>query len=149
MRRLIPFLLLLCVLLPACAGDGLKTLRLKDARYHVELAVDPASRTRGLMFRDSMPKDHGMLFVFPYNERQAFWMKNTRIPLDILYFDDEGRFVSASYRTPPCGAGDRCPSYPSSARARYVLELNAGVGEALALAPGDRLELPSDLPPAR
>ncbi len=149
MRRLLPLLLMMFALLPACASDGLSTVVLKGASYRVELAVDPETRQKGLMFRDSMPADHGMLFVFPYTERQAFWMKNTRIPLDILYFDADGGFVSGAFRTPPCTGGDRCPSYPSEARARYVLELNAGVGAALNLATGDKIQLPSDLPTVR
>lgn len=140
---------LLCLLLPACAKDGFKTVTLKDRSFMVELAVDHATREQGLMFRDSMPADEGMLFVFPSTDRQAFWMKNTHIPLDIMYFDSDRSFVSASYRTPPCNAGDQCPAYPSEGRARYVLELNGGVGEALSLVRGDKIGLPKDLPAAR
>lgn len=149
MRQLSPLLLMMLVLLSACAGDGLSKIRLKGETFSVELATDHPTREKGLMFRDSMPADHGMLFVFPMSGNQAFWMKNTHIPLDIIYFDSDRSFVSASYRTPPCSAGDRCPSYPSEGRARYVLELNAGVGVALNLAPGDLIELPADLPAGR
>ena len=149
MRRLLCVVLMLCALLPACASDGLKKVRLKGETFRVELAVDHGTRERGLMFRDSMPADQGMLFVFPSSARQAFWMKNTHIPLDILYFDSDRGFVSAAYRTPPCSGGDRCPNYPSEGSARYVLELNAGVGAALNLERGDRIDLPDDLPAGR
>ncbi len=149
MLRVLCFLCLLCIGLSSCASDGLKTVRLKGESFKVELALDHPSRERGLMFRDSMPKDHGMLFVFPGSGPQAFWMKNTRIPLDIMYFDSDRGFVSASYRTPTCSGGDNCPSYPSQGRARYVLELNSGVGMALNLAPGDKIELPEGLPATR
>lgn len=142
-------LLLLAVLLPACAFDGAKVVELKGNRFLVELALDPETRAKGLMHRDSMPERHGMLFVFPFESRQAFWMKNTRIPLDILYFNRDRGFVSAAYRTPACSAGDRCPSYPSEGPALYVLELNAGVGAALNLSPGDQIELPSRIGPVR
>src|SRR3546814_15102210 len=78
------------------------------------------------MFRDELPAGHGMLFIHDRLAPQAYWMKNTRIPLDILYFDDQRRLVSQQRDVPPCSAGNRCPPYPSSAPARYVLELNAG-----------------------
>lgn len=143
------FILLLTILLPACASDGSRTVELKGSRFLVELALDPETRNKGLMNRDSMPARHGMLFVFPFESRQAFWMKNTRIPLDILYFDRDRGFVSAAYRTPSCSAGDQCPSYPSEGPALYVLELNAGVGAALNLSRGDRIELPSKIGPVR
>ena len=93
------------------------------------------------MFVREMPADHGMLFVYEHAQPQAFWMKNCYIPLDILYFDGNARFVSAHYNVPVC-RGDPCPMYASEKPARYVLELNAGVGRALGLAPGDPLTLP-------
>lgn len=120
------------------------TVALKGQRFIVEVMSDPAGHERGLMFRDHMDDDHGMLFVFPDLEPRAFWMKNTRIPLDILYFDADAKFVSAMYGAPPClSGGNACPSYPSLAPARYVLELNAGVGKRLNLARGDALTLPA------
>ncbi len=128
------------------AGDG-ATVALKGRQFTVEIADDDAARARGLMFRERMDNDHGMLFIFESSEPQAFWMRNTLIPLDIMYFDGDKRFVSAHYRVPTCKhGGDRCPNYPSEGDARYVLELNAGVGAALALQPGDPLTLPESLP---
>ena len=62
-------------------------------RITVELARGPEQRSRGLMFRDSLPPDHGMLFLFPRDEVQAFWMRNTKIPLSIAYADARGRIV--------------------------------------------------------
>jgi uncharacterized protein len=113
-------------------------VELADQRFTVEVAADDASRTRGLMFRDAMPGDRGMLFVFEREQPLAFWMKNTRIPLDILYFDGELRLVSVAADTPPC-VTPYCPAYPSARPARYVLELNAGLAGRLGVKPGDRL----------
>ncbi|MFI8719152.1 DUF192 domain-containing protein [Stenotrophomonas sp. NPDC077464] len=135
MRLLMPLLLLLT--LSGCASTGASHwVELGGARYQVELATTDEARSRGLMFRDQMPVDHGMLFLHEREELQAYWMKNTRIALDILYFDEQRRLVSQQRDVPPCSAGDRCPPYPSSGPARYVLELNAGQAEKLGLQDG-------------
>ena len=126
-------------LLAGCSG-GAPWVELKGQRYEVELAMDDASRIRGLMFRDRMEPDHGMLFVFEREEPQAFWMRNTRIPLDILYFDEALRLVSVSAGVPPCTT-QTCPSYPSKGPARFVLELNAGHARRLGVQSGDVLML--------
>ena len=122
----------------ACGGQP--WVELNGQRYEVELAMDDASRMQGLMFRDQMAESHGMLFVFDRQEQQAFWMRNTRIPLDIIYFDDALRLVSVAAGVPPCTT-QNCPSYPSKGSARFVLELNAGQARRLKLATGDVLTL--------
>lgn len=114
-------------------------VELGGARYAVEIADDDAERARGLMFRDSLGGEQGMLFIHDREEMQAYWMKNTRIPLDILYFDDARRLVSQQRDVPPCTLGDACPPYPSSAPARFVLELNAGEAKKLGLQDGAEL----------
>ncbi|MBB5016627.1 DUF192 domain-containing protein [Rehaibacterium terrae] len=130
------------LLFAACTGSGAdpRWVELRGERFTVEIADDDASRARGLMFRDHLPDGHGMLFIHDREEPQAFWMKNTRIPLDILYFDDRRRLVSMAQRVPPCSAGDRCPSYPSERPARYTLELNAGTAARLGVRRGDELK---------
>lgn len=138
LRLLLPLLMLFS--LSACASGGARHwVELGGTRYQVELATDDASRARGLMFRDKMAEDHGMLFIHDRQELQAYWMKNTRIALDILYFDDQRKLVSQQRDVPPCSAGDRCPPYPSSGPARYVLELNAGQAQKLGLQDGAEL----------
>ncbi|HRO27679.1 MAG TPA: DUF192 domain-containing protein [Luteimonas sp.] len=124
-----------------CASADAPWVEIGGARYGVEVADDDAERARGLMFRDSMPPDRGMLFIHEREEPQAYWMKNTRIALDILYFDDALTLVSQQRDVPPCSAGNACPAYPSRAPARYVLELNAGEAARLQLADGARLRL--------
>ena len=139
---------LLALLLPAltaCAADG-HWVELKGVRFKVEIADDDAERARGLMFRDALAADSGMLFIHDIAEPQAYWMKNTKIPLDILYFDQNRRLVSAQERVPPCSAGNRCPPYPSSGPALYVLELNAGQAAELGVKAGDELVFGPDIP---
>lgn len=122
------------------AGAAEPSVELKGHRYSVELALDAASQQRGLMFRDDMPADHGMLFVFDRPNVQTFWMKNCRMPLDILYFDQNYKLVSVQQRVPPCGDADgNCPVYPSTGPAQYVLELNAGTAEKIGVKAGDAL----------
>ena len=138
--------LALLTALPALAGAGCANadgawVELAGQRYAVELADDDQERTRGLMFRDAMPPDAGMLFVHEREEPQAYWMKNTRIALDILYFDAQRKLVSQQRDVPPCSAGNGCPVYPSDGPARYVLELNAGEAEKLGLRNGAELRL--------
>jgi len=150
MKRLASLLFLAIVIVPGCAsGSGTPWVELKGKRYMVEVADDDAERMRGLMFRDSMAADRGMLFVHEREEPQAYWMKNTKIPLDILYFDSSRRLVSAQKRVPPCSAGDRCPPYPSEGNVLYVLELNAGTADAIGVAKGDELTFSTDIVPAK
>ncbi len=137
-------LILLCLAL-ACASCTAREphVVLKGERFTVELATTREQQNLGLMFRDELPDDHGMLFVFPVEAMRSFWMKNTRIPLDIFYFDDELRLVNVRENARPCRT-QNCGTYPSTGPARYVLELNAGKAAELGVVPGDRLELRID-----
>jgi uncharacterized membrane protein (UPF0127 family) len=140
--RPLPFLIVWAALtLSGCASGSDPWVELGGQRYAVEIADDDAERTRGLMFRDEMATGHGMLFVHDREEPQAYWMKNTRIALDILYFDDDRRLVSQQRDVPPCALGNGCPPYPSEAPARYVLELNAGEAARLELKDGAELKI--------
>jgi len=103
--------------------------------FDVEVAATDAARRQGLMFRTSMPRDAGMLFDFRRERRLAMWMKNTSIPLDMLFADDAGRIVRVARATEPYSL----ETIPSGGPARFVLELNAGVTTELEIAAGDRL----------
>ncbi|GAP67330.1 hypothetical protein MBSD_n2651 [Mizugakiibacter sediminis] len=143
MKRALPLLFLLpaAAALAVKAGDGYVTLR--GHRITVEVAADDASRARGLMFRDRLAADHGMLFVFVDDAPREFWMKNTRIPLDMLFFDAAGKLVALQRDAQPCRQ-DPCAIYPSNAPARYVLELAGGSAARLGVAPGDVLSIHAD-----
>ena len=132
--------LLLSTALVGCASNQ-PWVELKGQRYSVEVADNHDERTRGLMFRDRLDAGTGMLFVHDVEQPLAYWMKNTRIPLDILYFDQDRKLVSVSRGVPPCSLGNRCPNYPSRGAALYVLELNAGVASEIDVRPGDELSI--------
>ena len=132
--------------LSACAGARQPWVELGNQRYATEIADDDAERARGLMFRDELAAGTGMVFLHDREEPQAYWMKNTKIPLDILYFDNARKLVAQQRDVPPCSAGDGCPPYPSKAPARYVLELNAGEAARLKLQNGAELVFSKDIP---
>lgn len=100
--------------------------------FEVEIADTPEERGRGLMHRDELAPDRGMLFVFPRRERIAMWMRNTRIPLDMLFIDDDGRILQIHERAVPYSE----TTISSRRRVRYVLELVGGTAERLAIGEG-------------
>ena len=144
--RLFGLVLLISSGLSGCASATQPWVEVGGHRYAVEVSDDDAKRARGLMFRDALADDQGMLFIHDAEQPQAYWMKNTRIPLDILYFDDDRRLVSQQRAVPPCSLGDACPSYPSNAPARYVLELNAGEAERIGLKDGAEMSFGPGVP---
>lgn len=111
------------------------------ARFTVELADDAIERQRGLMHRADMPVSAGMLFVYHQTREVSFWMKNTLIPLDMLFFDEAGTAVKVHSRAIP---GD-LRSISSETPARYVLEINGGLAEALGIGVGTQIRHPSVL----
>lgn len=106
----------------------------------VEVVQTPEERARGLMGRESLAPNRGMLFIFDRPGRHAIWMKNTLIPLDILWLDRGGTVVHVQGLAQPCRV-DPCPIFQPRRDARYVLELPAGEAERLGLGVGDRLVL--------
>ncbi|WP_082837195.1 DUF192 domain-containing protein [Labrenzia sp. OB1] len=111
----------------------------REHRFEVEVAANDRERARGLMFREEMAADHGMLFIFEGEGDRYFWMKNTPLPLDIIYISAESRIVSIAADTTPFSEA----VVPSGAPARYVLELNAGTSARLGIEPGDAVSSPS------
>lgn len=112
-----------------------------------ELADTTEERARGLMFRPSLENNRGMLFTFAEPQQWSFWMKNTRIPLDIIWMDGRKKIVHIERRVPTCSRTDEgCPQYQPNENALYVLELAAGSADALKLERGAmlRFTLPWD-----
>jgi uncharacterized membrane protein (UPF0127 family) len=117
------------------------TIHGQDGRVHrfqVEVADTDERRAWGLMHRDAMPPDHGMIFDFKRDQPVAMWMRNTRIPLDMLFIDREGRVVKIHARAVPFDE----TSIHSDVPVRGVLELNGGTAARLGLKPGDVVRHP-------
>ena len=108
-----------------------------DRVFTVEIADDNAERSRGLMFRQNLPEMRGMLFVFENTRRVAFWMKNTPLPLDLIFVGEDGRVLTVG-RGEPFSEAPIAPTGP----VRFVLEVHQGTSGALGISAGDRLRHP-------
>lgn len=131
MKRL---LLLTAVLATPAQAQGLPMMELTAGfhRIEAEVAANNPDRMRGLMHRQAMPQQHGMLFVFPNSAPHCFWMKNTLIPLSIAFLDAGGRILNIEEMQPQT-EDNHCAAQP----ARYALEMNAGWFAQRGLKPGD------------
>jgi uncharacterized membrane protein (UPF0127 family) len=116
-------------------ASGLYTLQIEGIPLYVEIAQDPASLEEGLMFRQKLPEDHGMLFVFPYPQELSFWMRNTYIALDIAFIDEAGVIVDIQHMAPI----DESQHYVSRSSALYALEVNGGWFERHRITVGARV----------
>ena len=135
MRRFGPFIVFVAILCTGCApkedSDQLVSTRpvtLPDgAVIQAEVKVTGEEMARGMMFRDSLASDKGMLFIHSAPGTNAYWMHNCHIALDIIWMNPAHRVVEISANTPPCQAQPRdCPSYGGHFPAQYVLELGSG-----------------------
>jgi uncharacterized protein len=107
-----------------------------DVQVEAEVADTDEARERGLMFRDTLGPQEGMLFTFEVPRRYGFWMKNVRIPLDIIWLDAGRRIVWMVEAAPPCDT-DPCPMYLPETRASFVVEVNGGFARRHGVASGD------------
>jgi uncharacterized protein len=117
----------------------LPTVKIKAGMFVVtaELAKEPANRSMGLMFRQTMEPDHGMLFVFDRSDVHCFWMRNTLLPLTIAWLAEDGTIVSLADMKPKSD-DNNCPSAP----AKYALEMNQGWFKKKGLKIGSKLKSP-------
>jgi uncharacterized membrane protein (UPF0127 family) len=140
-------LLVLLALVPhACSDDpklvavpepGTAVLQVAGRTVTVELATDVATRTRGMMHRLSLGPERGMLFIFPDTIPRVFWMRNTLIPLDIIFLDDDGLVINIEEAPPAVEK----PGFHSLKPARFVLEFNRGWSAEHGLKPGQKIEI--------
>jgi uncharacterized membrane protein (UPF0127 family) len=115
--------------LPAAARPAVIPLTLPSGKVlQTEVMVKNEDRAMGLMFRPSLPLDHGMLFLFESADFHSIWMRNCKFPIDILWLDAQHKVVHLAEKVPPCTAKEAsdCEVYQPLARANYVVELNAG-----------------------
>ena len=115
-----------------------KKVCLGDNCFLVELAQTQEKISRGLMFKESLAQNRGMLFIFRAQGVYNFWMKNTKIPLDIIWINDKKEVVFIKNSAQPCKE-DFCPLIEPGAEANYVLEVNAGLAEKIGLKAGSKL----------
>lgn len=113
------------------------TVSIGSHRFQVEVAQSNEEITRGLMHRDRLGKFQGMLFVFSDEQPRSFWMKNTLIPLDIIFISGRSRIVSIVERAEPLTLTSR----ESKGPARYVLEINGGLSSELKIKPGMKVKI--------
>ena len=109
-------------------------------RIRAEVMMHPTDMSRGMMFRESLAPDRGMLFIHGSPGNYPYWMFQVRIPLDILWLDANHSIVEISANTPPCQArASECPTYGGRQKALFVLELAGGMAEKYRLRVGDTL----------
>jgi hypothetical protein len=136
----------------ACAGCGpptvgldelgMRTVKLPNGQQiRAEAEIDPTDMQKGMMFRDSLPRGHGMLFIHDKPGLYPYWMYQVRIPLDMLWMDASRRIVEVSADTPPCKTkASECANYGGHQQAQFVLELGGGEAKRLGLHEGDTLD---------
>ena len=141
MRAILSVLIVLVALAPALALDRTTVEIASKTGVHVftvEIADTEQSRERGLMFRKELPPGRGMLFDFQREQQVGFWMKNTLIPLDMIFIDGRGRIVSIAQDAKPMSED----VIMSGGQVRAVLEVDGGTARRLGIAPGDRVYNP-------
>lgn len=140
----IAFAFALLFVFPACtqADDGLIPIQLPGGVIiQVEIANTMKKRAEGLMHREFLAKDRGMLFTFDQAQPWTFWMKNTKIPLDIIWMNEKKQIIHIARNVPICTrTDDGCPQYQPNHPAMYVLELGGGEAERLKLENGSKLQ---------
>ena len=129
-------IILLLIFLVGCTNQ----VCFENNCFDVEIADSPEERARGLMFREFLEPNEGMLFVYTDDDIRAFWMKNTIISLDIIWINKNEEVVFISKETPPC-VEEPCPVYNPEVISRYVLEVNSGVVDEIGLGIGDEVRI--------
>lgn len=122
----------------ACQGQPRVVISTKEGRevsFQVEIADTPAKRELGLQYRRELATDHGMIFLFPKEFEQTFWMKNTPIPLDMIFINSQRKIVGIVEQAVPFSRDSRSVTGPS----QYVLEINGGLSQRYGFKAGDRV----------
>ncbi len=134
-------ILIACYILFKPTPTGTTTIKLGNTQYSMEIAKTPSQQYKGLGGRTSLCPNCGMIFVFPFNSILPFWMKDTLIPLDMIWIKDDGTIVSI--QTAPTDSDPSNPKkiYQNSVPAKYVIELNAGDAQKIGLKENDKINI--------
>ncbi len=138
-------IILLCLLLMGCSNHNKAFVYIKDKQFTMEIAKTPGERKLGLMHRKSLDLDKGMLFIFEEEKPHSFWMKNTLIPLDIIWLNNNKNVVYFNKNTQPCSKDPCIRIYPNK-NASYVVEINANLSDKLGLKIGDEIKFKHKVP---
>ena len=139
-RRGVFFCLVAAFCLGGCGVSSQPKVCFDDDCFAVEVASTPQERAKGLMFREHLDPDKGMLFIFEREGRYSFWMKNTKLALDMIWIDDQARVVFIKKNAQPC-LQDPCPSIRPDGEAKYVLEVVAGTAGRIGLTTRDKARI--------
>ncbi len=112
----------------------------EQACFYLEVADTPETRSRGLMFQEELAENQAMLFVFPETGIYEFWMKNTLIPLDIIWLDSEKKVIFVEHNAHPCRK-EECPLFGPKLPSKYVLEIQGGLAEKINIEIGDKVKI--------
>ena len=132
--------LIIPIILSSCGTQAPRAILPDGTEIQLELAITPEERQRGLMFRKELAENSGVLFIQEKPMNAGFWMKNTLIPLDIIFIDENNKIVNIEPAV-PCPPDTECPLYKSASEVLYILELNLNTSKKHNLQPGSKLEL--------
>ena len=136
----LPLLVIVLVVLQNCRVEKQNQACFKNYCFNIELAVTSEERSNGLMFRENLDFKKGMLFIFEREGKYSFWMKNTLIPLDIIWINKNKEVVFISENIQPCKENP-CPIIEPTKNAKYVLEINGGISKKIDLAVGNKINI--------
>ena len=149
MKRIV--IIFFILLSSSCFGQEVREVCLRDVCVRAEIADTPDKREKGLMFRQDLAEDQGMLFIFKEEARHGFWMKNVNFPLDIIWMDKYKRIVDIKPNLKPCQEAREpfdgghieksCASFFSADKALYVLEVNSGFAAKHKIKLGDTVSI--------
>ena len=111
----------------------------KQQCFNVKVLDNDEERTKGLMYVNNLTENSGMLFIFPNEDEYSFWMKDTLIPLDIVWIDNDFKVVSIKENAIPCNENP-CEVYAPNSNAKYVLEINSELVKKYGIKVGDKVE---------
>jgi len=119
--------------------EGFVKINISGAEINAEIADERGEIERGLMYQESMGEKEGMLFIFDKEKETNFWMKNTLIPLDIIFLDENKEIVNIAENAVPCKT-EECALYPSQFPVKYAIEVNAGFVDKKGIKLGEKAE---------